>query len=136
MRRPRRPGRSRHRPSARLTGPIYSGSDLQWKRRDPHRTFLLVRELGLRKATPYDLLQVASAQALPFDALQQFLIMADFTLPLVRQVWPIAARPSQRVVDLDRRHCELGTSGARQVQQPVDHPAHAPRDPVNARQVL
>src|SRR5207247_1847656 len=62
---------------------------------------LLVRELGLRKATPYDLLQVGSAQDLPFDALQQFLILADFTLPVVRQVWPISALPSHRVADLD-----------------------------------
>lgn len=61
---------------------------------------LLIRELGLRKPAPYDTLQAAS-QDVSFDSLQQFLILVDFALPIVHQVWPLASVPSHLVEDMN-----------------------------------
>jgi hypothetical protein len=55
---------------------------------------LLVRELGLRQPTAYDLLKEPKPDALSFNALQQFLITIDIELPIVREA-TIASGPSQ-----------------------------------------
>jgi hypothetical protein len=46
--------------------------------------FLLVRELGLRHTTPYDMLQEVPPEQLQFDALQTLLIEADVLVPVIR----------------------------------------------------
>jgi hypothetical protein len=46
---------------------------------------LLVRELGLRQPTAYDLLKEPKQGALSFSALQKFLITIDIVLPIVRE---------------------------------------------------
>jgi hypothetical protein len=53
---------------------------------------LLVRELGLRRATPYDMLDNVPIENLTFNALQKFLIIADIVLPILREVGPAATR--------------------------------------------
>ena len=53
---------------------------------DPYAlVYLLVRELGLRHAAPYDMLQDVPADKLQFDALQTLLVEADVILPAARQ---------------------------------------------------
>lgn len=50
---------------------------------------LLNRELGLRRSTPYDAAVAMDMPSTRFDALQQFLILADLTLPIVREQGPV-----------------------------------------------
>jgi hypothetical protein len=55
---------------------------------------LLVRELGLRQPTAYDLLKEPKQDAVTFSALQKFLITIDIELPIVREA-KIASGPSR-----------------------------------------
>jgi hypothetical protein len=59
---------------------------------------LLVRDLGLRQPTAYDLLIEPKQDALSFSALQKFLITIDIVLPIVREA-KIASGPSRLVAE-------------------------------------
>jgi hypothetical protein len=53
---------------------------------DPYSLpYLLVRELGMKHASPYDMLHVSAQEHLQFDALQTFLIEADALVPEIRK---------------------------------------------------
>jgi hypothetical protein len=58
---------------------------------------LIVRQLGLMQATPYDLFTDVQADQVQFDALQTFLILADIVLPTVAAEGPVDVSSSQLV---------------------------------------
>jgi len=66
--------------------------------------FLLVRELGLRHATPYDMLQEVPQEQLQFDALQTLLIEADVLVPVIREGVSMDRNGGARLAANSSRH--------------------------------
>jgi hypothetical protein len=60
-------------------------------------TALIVRQLGLTQAHPYDLFMDVPTDDLRFDALQAFLIEADILLPIIKEAGPVDPSQSQLV---------------------------------------
>jgi hypothetical protein len=61
-------------------------------------TMLLVRQLGLTQAAPYDLFTGVSLDTMRFDALSYFLLLAQASIPMIENQLPLPAGTTSNLV--------------------------------------